>query len=169
MKQGKACSEMRGVLLVPPSSPTLWPIDDGLDVNVRSNITWFHLNHDMVSRRIYKPSFYGGHSTKILGLEKNRNIEIEIVLNHAIRHTQAGCCLGSCLWFRKFACLILNFACLLFFLILAYNPFQFASPFCASFSDSFAIIVIFFLLSSFFLLLYFLHFSSLLPGLLFRA
>ena len=27
-----------------------------------SNITWFHLNHDIVSRRIYKLSFYGGHS-----------------------------------------------------------------------------------------------------------
>ena len=25
-------------------------IYDGLDVTVASNITWFHLNHDMVSR-----------------------------------------------------------------------------------------------------------------------
>ena len=50
------------VLLVPSSSPTLLPIYDGLDVNVTSNVTWFHLNHDMVSRRIYKLSFYGGHS-----------------------------------------------------------------------------------------------------------
>ena len=38
----------------PSSSPTLSPIYDGLDVNVTSNVTWFHLNHDMVSRRIYK-------------------------------------------------------------------------------------------------------------------
>ena len=53
---------MWGVLLVPSSSPTLSPICDGLDVNVTSNVTWFHLNHDMVSRRIYKLSFYGGHS-----------------------------------------------------------------------------------------------------------
>ena len=53
---------MRGVLLVPSSSPTLSPIYDGLGVNVTSNIMWFHLNHDMVSRRIYKLSFYGRHS-----------------------------------------------------------------------------------------------------------
>ena len=57
---------MWGVLLVPSSSPTLWPINDGLDVNVASNVTWFHLNHDMVSRRIYKLSFYGGYSTTLL-------------------------------------------------------------------------------------------------------
>ena len=53
---------MWGVLLVPSSSPTLSPIYDGLDVNVTSNVTWFHLNHEMVSRRIYKLSFYGEHS-----------------------------------------------------------------------------------------------------------
>ena len=54
---------MRGVLLVPSSSPTLLPpIYDGLDVLVTSNITWFHLDHGMVSRRIYNLSFYGGHS-----------------------------------------------------------------------------------------------------------
>ena len=53
---------MWGVLLVPSSSPTLSPIYDGIDVNVTYNVTWFHLNHDMVSRRIYKLSFYGGHS-----------------------------------------------------------------------------------------------------------
>ena len=54
---------MRGVLLVPSSSPILSPISyDDLDVRVTSNITWFHLNHDMVSRRIYKLSFYGKHS-----------------------------------------------------------------------------------------------------------
>ena len=51
---------MSGVLLVPSLSPTLPPIYDGLDVNVTSNVTWFHLNHDMVSRRIYKLSLYGG-------------------------------------------------------------------------------------------------------------
>ena len=56
------CSEMRGVLLVPSSSPALPPIYDGLDVSVTYNITWFHLNHDMVSRRICKLSFYGRHS-----------------------------------------------------------------------------------------------------------
>ena len=57
-----------GVLLVPSSSPTLSPIYDGLDVNVTSIVTWFHLNHDMVSRRIYKlpVSFYGGHSITVL-------------------------------------------------------------------------------------------------------
>ena len=60
--QGRAGSEMWGVLLVPSSSPTLSLIYDGLDVNVTSNVTWFHLNHDMVSRRIYKLSFYGGLS-----------------------------------------------------------------------------------------------------------
>ena len=53
---------MRGVLLVPSSSTTLWPIYDGVDVYVTSDITWFHLNHDMVSRRIYKLPFYGGQS-----------------------------------------------------------------------------------------------------------
>ena len=53
-----------GVLLVPSSSPTLSPIYDGLDVNVTSNVTWFHLNDDIVSRRIYKLSFYGGRSIK---------------------------------------------------------------------------------------------------------
>ena len=53
---------MWGVLIVPSSSPTLWPIYDGLDVNVTSNVPWFHLNYCMVSRRIYKLSFYGGHS-----------------------------------------------------------------------------------------------------------
>ena len=61
-RAGRAGSEMWGVLLVPSSSPTLSPVYDGLDVNVTSNVTWFHLNHDMVSRRIYKLSFYGGHS-----------------------------------------------------------------------------------------------------------
>ena len=53
-RAGGAGSEMWGVLLVPSSSPTLSPIYDGLDVNVTSNVTWFHLNHNMVSRRIYK-------------------------------------------------------------------------------------------------------------------
>ena len=54
---------MRGVLLAPSSSPTTSsPIYDGLDVSVASNITWFHLNYDMVSRRTYKLPFYGGHS-----------------------------------------------------------------------------------------------------------
>ena len=53
---------MMGVLLVPSSSPTLSPICNDLDVSVTSNVTWFHLNHDMVSRRIYELSFYGGHS-----------------------------------------------------------------------------------------------------------
>ena len=59
---------MRGVLLVPSSSPTLSPIDDGLDVNVTYNITWFRLNSDMVSRRIYKLSFYGEHSITTVSL-----------------------------------------------------------------------------------------------------
>ena len=65
---GRAGSEMRGVLLVPSSSPTLnlSPIYDGVGVNVISNVTWFYLNHDMVSRRIYKLSFYGGHSITII-------------------------------------------------------------------------------------------------------
>ena len=54
---GRAGSEMWGVLLVPSSSPTLSPIYDGLDVNVTSNVTWFHLINDMVSRRIYIISF----------------------------------------------------------------------------------------------------------------
>ena len=53
---------MRGVLLVPSSSPTLPPICDGLDVSMTSNITWCRLNHDMVSRRIGNRSFYGEHS-----------------------------------------------------------------------------------------------------------
>ena len=61
-RAGEAGSEMWSVLLVPSSSPTLWLINDGLDVNVVSNVTWFHLNHDMVSRGIYKLSSYGGHS-----------------------------------------------------------------------------------------------------------
>ena len=65
-RQGKGgygrVSEMRGFLLVPSSSPTLLPIYDGLDVSVTSNITWFHLNHDTVSRRIYYLSFHGEHS-----------------------------------------------------------------------------------------------------------
>ena len=52
---------MRGVLLLPSSSPTLSPIYDDLDVNVTSNITWFHLNPDMASRRIYERPFYGKH------------------------------------------------------------------------------------------------------------
>ena len=56
-------SGMRGVLLVPSSSPTLPPICDGLDVSMTSNITWFHLNHDMVSRRLYQLSFRGGRSS----------------------------------------------------------------------------------------------------------
>ena len=60
--QGSAGSEMWGVLLVPSSSPTLPPIYDDLDVNVTSNVMQFHLNHYMVSRRIYKLSLYGGHS-----------------------------------------------------------------------------------------------------------
>ena len=54
-------SETRGVLLVPPSSPILSPIYDGLDVSLTSNITWFHLKHGMVSRRIYKLPFYREH------------------------------------------------------------------------------------------------------------
>ena len=61
-RAGKAGSEMWGVLLVPSSSPTVWPMYDGVDVNVISNVTWFYLDHDMVSRRIYKLSFYGRHS-----------------------------------------------------------------------------------------------------------
>ena len=61
-RAGRAGSEMWGVLLVPSSSPTLSPIYDGVDLKVTSSVTWIHLNHDMVSRRIYKLSFYGGHS-----------------------------------------------------------------------------------------------------------
>ena len=53
---------MWGVLLVSSSSPTLSPVYEGLDVNMTSHVTWFHLNHDTVSRRIYKLFFYGGHS-----------------------------------------------------------------------------------------------------------
>ena len=41
-------SEMKGVLLVPSSSPTLSPIYDGLDVNDTSDFTSFYLNYDMV-------------------------------------------------------------------------------------------------------------------------
>ena len=63
---------MSGVLLVPSSSPTLWLIYDGLDVSVTSNITWFHLNHDMVSRRIYKLSFDGEHSITRRGDKAHR-------------------------------------------------------------------------------------------------
>ena len=45
---GRAGSEMWGVLLVPSSSPTLlWRMHDGVDVNMTSNVTWFHLNHDI--------------------------------------------------------------------------------------------------------------------------
>ena len=45
-------------MVVPPSSPTLPPIYDGLDVSVTSIfVTWFFLNRDMASRRIYKLSF----------------------------------------------------------------------------------------------------------------
>ena len=54
---------MRGVLLVPSSSRTSSsPVCDGRGVNVTSNITWGRLNHDMVSRRIGKLSFYREHS-----------------------------------------------------------------------------------------------------------
>ena len=60
--QGRAGSEMRGVLLIPSSSPILAPIYDGLDVSVTSNIAWFHLYHDMVSCQIFKLSFHGRHS-----------------------------------------------------------------------------------------------------------
>ena len=58
----RAGSEIWGVRLVASSSRTLSPIYDGLDVNVTSNVTRFHLNHDMVSRQIYRLSFYRGHS-----------------------------------------------------------------------------------------------------------
>ena len=61
-RAGRAGSEMWGVLLVPSSPPTLSPLYDGLDVNVTSTITWFDLNHDMVSRQIYRLFIYGGHS-----------------------------------------------------------------------------------------------------------
>ena len=64
---------MWGVLLVPSSSPTLWPVNDGVDVNVTSNVTWFHLNHDMVSGQIYKLSFYEAlHYTHINSCQKSR-------------------------------------------------------------------------------------------------
>ena len=56
---------MRGVLLVPPSSPALSPTYDDLDVSLTSIVTWFHLNHEIVSRRIYELSLYGGHSITI--------------------------------------------------------------------------------------------------------
>ena len=69
---------MWGVLLVPSSSPTLSPIYDGLDVNVTSNVTWFHLNHGMVSRQIYKLSFYGGHSITMLDLAQNSPPKVKI-------------------------------------------------------------------------------------------
>ena len=63
-------SEIMGVLLVPSSSPTLSPIYDVLDASMASNITWFHLNHDIVSRRIYKLSFYGGHSITLSSVQR---------------------------------------------------------------------------------------------------
>ena len=68
-RAGRAGSEMWGVLLVPSSPPTLSPTYDGLDVNVTSNVTWFQLNHDMVSRRIYKLSFYGGQFITVTSMQ----------------------------------------------------------------------------------------------------
>ena len=52
---------MRGVLPDPSPSLTVSPICDGLDVTVTSinGLSWFHPNHDMVSRRIYRLSIYG--------------------------------------------------------------------------------------------------------------
>ena len=76
---------MWGVLLVPSSLPTFWPIYDGVDVNVTSNVTWFHLNHDMVSRRIYKLSFYGGHSITIysfMHIIQYHHYHVPILLQH---------------------------------------------------------------------------------------
>ena len=74
--QGRAGSKMWGVLLVPSSSPRLSSIFDGLDVNVTSNVTRFHLNHDMVSRQIYTLSSYVGH-----------NITLSINADHGWRRT----------------------------------------------------------------------------------
>ena len=45
---------MRGVLPGPSPSLTLLPVYDRLDVTVTSTIAWFHPNHDMVSRLIYR-------------------------------------------------------------------------------------------------------------------
>ena len=68
---------MWGVLLVPSWSPTLSPIYDGLDVNVTSNVTWFHLNHmTWFHVESIKLSFYGGHSITItiaLKIRKKEN------------------------------------------------------------------------------------------------
>ena len=57
---------------VPSSSPTLSLIYDGLDVNVTSSTTWFHINHDMVSCRIYTLSFHKGHSFTLGHPEKSQ-------------------------------------------------------------------------------------------------
>ena len=35
-------------------------------MSVTPNTTWFHLNHDMVSRRIQKLSFYGENSITLV-------------------------------------------------------------------------------------------------------
>ena len=79
---------MWGVLLVLSSSPTLTPIHDGLDVNVTSNVSWFHINHDMVPHRIFILSCYGGNSitfsspgnqrmsTKHPGLERGSKVPL---------------------------------------------------------------------------------------------
>ena len=64
---------MRGVLLIPSSSPTLSPIYDSLDVSVTSNITRFHLNDDMVTRRIYKLFSYGRHSITKTNTAETKN------------------------------------------------------------------------------------------------
>ena len=82
---------MWGVLLVPSSSPTLSPTYDGLDVNVTSNVTWFHLNHDMVPRQIYELPFYGWHSItrgpQMKTSEKNNGAPVPW---HASPHNENG-------------------------------------------------------------------------------
>ena len=87
-------NEMWGVLLVPSSSPTLSPNYDGLDENVTSNITWFHLNRETVSRRIYTFFFYGGHSSTLrieLGTDSYTHHRITSVLKPRRRNTYAAC------------------------------------------------------------------------------
>ena len=109
---------MRGVLLVPSSSPKLSPIYDGLHVNVTHNITWFHLNHDTVSRRIYKLScgqrvvvrcLFGSVWGGGLGPcgwrgqgQENREVHLVFVVFGCRKHRftlSSRCVLSSCLWF----------------------------------------------------------------------
>ena len=63
----------------------IFDLTAGVYFNFYNNIMWFHLNHDMVSRRIYKLSFYEGRSIIVMSAGEVLEEEFSCLLPESCR------------------------------------------------------------------------------------